>query len=78
MNATFEAWEVGGAFLGMRIEADLREASAAIHMNGEATPFQTADVRHSSSEMAETLNDWARSEGGEYWEKGTPIEVWER
>ena len=44
-------------------EADLADAAAPITMGGNATPYQTADCRHSAIRAAEMLDSWCESEG---------------
>jgi len=41
-----------GREVRMTFSADLVEASAPIFLEGDATPFQTADARHRASEAA--------------------------
>ena len=46
---------------------DAAQASAPILVDGDATPFQTADASHGWTRAAIIVNNWARSQGGEYW-----------
>lgn len=54
---------------------DPTQASAPILLSGLWTPYQTADARHDTYEAARRLNDWARSQGAEYWPEGASIAV---
>lgn len=40
------------------VEANLVEASAPVLVDGDETPFQTADFRHSEEEMRVRLAQW--------------------
>lgn len=40
------------------VEANLTEASAPIYVDGNNTPYQTADCRHRDSELARLLAEW--------------------
>jgi hypothetical protein len=41
------------------IKADLAQASAPVFVNGNTTPFQTADARHNVAELMDLVIDWA-------------------
>lgn len=45
-------------------EADFTQASSPITLDGQSTPFQVADARHSPTEAAYLLIGWCNSEGG--------------
>lgn len=59
----------------MRFQANLAQASAPILLEGDATPFQTADARHDEWRAAELLNAWCRSEGGAAWGDDEEIDI---
>lgn len=48
-------------------QANFADAADPILLDGDSTPFQVADFRHSEHQAALGLNEWLRSEGGEAW-----------
>jgi len=56
-------------------QADFRQASSAIELNGRTTPYQVADAKHDADIAAKLLNKWCFSEGGEIWGDDDQIEV---
>ena len=56
-------------------EGDFSNASSPIFLNGNSTPFQVADSSHSPRKMAEKLNRWCFSEGGEIWGENEEFEI---
>jgi hypothetical protein len=56
-------------------EADFKQASDTIELDGRATPFQVADAKHDVNVAAELLNGWCHSEGGSIWKDGDKVKV---
>lgn len=46
-------------------EFDGARAESPIYLDGESTPFQTADARHDAHKAAKLLIDWARAQNVE-------------
>ncbi len=59
----------------MTFSGDFAQASSPLLIDGNSTPFQVADARHSPARAADLLNDWCRSEGGEAWGQNESVEV---
>lgn len=48
----------------MTFGGDFAQASSPITLEGDSTPFQVADARHSPAKAAEMLIGWCDSQGG--------------
>ncbi len=53
-----------GGDVRMTFAGDFAQASFPITLEGDSTPFQVADARHSARRAAELLISWCDSQGG--------------
>lgn len=59
----------------LNFSANFAQASSPILMEGDSTPFQVADARHSAARAAEMLIGYCHSEGGPCVEDGEEYTV---